>query len=134
MRLMLSLAMMAALLTADQRTFAQSRRPDKFVSVYRRNVLCSFDTDPRPVATVMHTGHINNDKSERKIYLWRMRDVRKVTYQGTGGTNNRGFWFGYLNGKEAAGYTLSRGHWVFGTADTTLEFECWMKGYEHGSY
>lgn len=134
MRLQLALAVTATLFTSGDGNPVRSQNSDKFVSRYREEVICKFDDQVEQVATVMHIGYDSDDKSRETIYMWRTRDGRTVIYKGSGETDRPGFWFGQLNGKEAAGYSLNRGHWVFGTADTSLQFGCWMEGYEHGSY
>ena len=67
-------------------------------------------------------------------FQWRGPRGRVVTFVGKGSDDGPGWWFGTLNGKQAAGYNRNRRHFVFGTADMKAEFECWQKGWDHGNY
>lgn len=49
--------------------------------------------------------------------------------------NSQGrWWSGTLNGKQAMGYELNRGHVVFSNQALDQQFEYWTKGNEHGNY
>ena len=95
----------------------------------------SFGID-QPAPYRMYLGYqpIKGTKFYRIAYQWRGPRGRVVTFEGMGNSDGAGWWFGTLNGKQAAGYNLNRRHYVFSTTDTKFEFECWEKGWYKGSY
>ncbi|MES2445476.1 MAG: hypothetical protein V4574_21835 [Pseudomonadota bacterium] len=90
---------------------------------------------PGPYTMYLGYAPINGKKpSYYNAFQWRGPRGRVVTFVGLGSSDGAGWWFGTLNGKQAAGHNLNRKHFVFSTSDTKLEFECWEKGWQHGSY
>ena len=116
---------------------ARVRSGYEFDRDYAAVMTCySFGIDqPAPYRMYVGYARIKGKKTPyHNVNQWRGPRGRVVTFVGKGSDDGPGWWFGTLNGKQAAGYNLNRRHFVFSTADMKSEFECWDKGWYKGSY
>lgn len=93
----------------------------------RSEVSCLFAGEAEAVPCTMEIARVGPEAQ----VAWTAADGRAVRFRGSWGD---GWWFGMLDGAEAAGRELNRGHVAFSSRDRATTFRYWSSGSEHGTY
>lgn len=100
---------------------------------------CAFGKsayDRKPERCDLYTSHgagISVGSPPDGIYQWRSEKGGIATFVGKRHPGGVPWWFGKLNGKRGAGYSMNRYHHIFVSSDGSYHFETWVQGWEGNS-